>query len=240
MSTNAREAQEFLRLFKCVVDTGADVLVPFTKNKLLTSYNGNFERFLDDKKHELFHLWHSKRLLCCACPPAGCILKRTGHMDNWIFKKMYDDSGYEEGGHITRKNGKVEQLCVHKYVTRNIGIHELDIIALSFLLRNLANLLPNETTALDTIRTNRSMICHAYSTNCFNMALLNKAWSELDTALVDLTDPSYKGVIKKQIKYLRMVELEKEEITELMTNVEEAIKVSVFLKQVLDRPLKHL
>lgn len=221
MSTNTKEEQELLRLFKCVVDTGADVLVPFAEHKLLHLYNGNFERFLDDKKHEIFHLWQSKKLLCCECPPAGCKLKRTGHMENWIFKKIYDNNGHEDGGHVVKSRGQVVQMCLHKYVTRTIGIHELDIIALAFFLRNLATLLPNENAALDTITTCRGQICHAYSMNCYHMVVLNTAWTELENALVDLTNPSYKGVIKKQVKYLRKVEIDKEEITELLKYVQD-------------------
>lgn len=227
MSTTTREAQELLRLFKCAVDTGADVLVPFAKNALLKSYSGNFESFLQDKKHRIFHIWQSQKLLCCECPPAGSNLKQNGYMDNWIFKKLYSDSGNENKRHIVRSSGKVVQVCLHKYVTQNIGIHELDISALSFLLRNLAILSPNEITALDAITTCRSKICHAYSTNCYHMASLNITWTELENALVELTDPFYKVVIQKQIKYLRKVDLEKEEITELMKNVRDVNAVSI-------------
>ncbi|CAC5417726.1 unnamed protein product [Mytilus coruscus] len=221
MSTNSPEAQDLLRLFKCVVDTGTDVLTAFAKYKLLPAYNGNFELFLDDKKHEIFHLWQSQKLLCCACPSAGCNLKRMNHMGNWIFKKIYDDSGPENRGHIVRNSRKVVQVCLHKFVTRNIAIDELDISVVSFLLRNLANLSPKETFALDMITTKRSQVCHAYAMTCYPMALLNTAWTELENALLDLADPSYKRIIQKQIKYLRKVDIEKEEITELLKNVEE-------------------
>lgn len=221
MSSNSPEAQDLLRLFKCVVDTGADVLVPFTEDKLLKPYNGNFKTFLDNTKHEIFHLWQSKKLLCCECPPAGYNIKRMGHINNWIFRKIYDDKGLEVGGHIVRNSRNVVQVCIHKYVTKHIGIHELDISALSCLLRNLAALLPNETSALDRITTYRSKICHAYSMNCYDISFLNTAWAELENALVELTDPSYKRVIQKQIKYLRKVDLEKEEIKELLENVKQ-------------------
>ncbi|VDI31382.1 Hypothetical predicted protein [Mytilus galloprovincialis] len=221
MSTNIPEARELLRLYKCVVDTGTDVLTVFAKYKLLTTYNRNFKHFLDDKKHELFHLWQSRKFLCCECPPAGCNLKQTGHMPNWIFKKIYDDSGPEDRGHIVRNSGNVVQVCLHKYVTRNIAIHELDISTISFLLRNLAVLSQNESTSLDLITTTRSQICHAYSTNCYSMAILNTTWTELENALVDLVDPSFKRIIQKDIKHSRKADLENEEITELVQNVEE-------------------
>ncbi|XP_052086369.1 uncharacterized protein LOC127723673 [Mytilus californianus] len=231
MSNSTREAQELLRLFKCVVDTGTDVLAAFAKVKLLPTFNGNFKQFLDDKKHEIFHLWQSKKLSCCECPPAGYNFKRKSHMDNWIFKKIYDDSGPEERRHIIRNSGNVVQVCLHKYITRNIAIDELDISVISFLLRNLSVLSQNETSSLDTITTTRSQICHAYSMNCLPLIFLNTAWTALENVLVDLADPSYKGMTRKQIKYLRKVDLEKEEITELTKHVEE---LNIVLHEVFD------
>ncbi|CAG2254400.1 unnamed protein product [Mytilus edulis] len=221
MVTKTREAQELLRLFKCVVDTGTDVLTAFAKDKLLTAYNGNFKHFLDDKKHELFHLWKSRKLLCCECPPAGCNLTQTVHMPNWIFKRIYDETGPVERRHIVRHGSNIVQVCLHKYVTRNIAIHELDFSTILFLLQNLAKLSQTETTSLDVITTTRSKICHACSTNCYPMTLLNTTWTKLENALVDLVDPCFKQIIRRDIKQFRKADLEKEEITELMQNVEE-------------------
>lgn len=227
MNNNKSESQELLRLFKCVVDTGTEVLSAFAGSKLLPTYNGCFIRFLDDKKHQIFHLWQSKKFLCCACPAAGCNLKRTGHMDKWIFKTLYDDNGNEDRVHIVRNSGRVEQLCLHKYITRNIAIHELDISAISFLLRSLAPLSQNETTALDTVTTYRSQICHAHSMKCYSITELNTVWNELENALVDLADPFYKRIVRNQIKDLRKINFEKEEITDLLKKVAEVNTVSI-------------
>ncbi|CAC5380206.1 unnamed protein product [Mytilus coruscus] len=142
-------------------------------------------------------------------------------MDNWIFRKLYDDSGNEDKVHIVRNNGRVSQVCLHKYITRNIAIHELDISAISFLLRNLGLLSQNETTALDTVATARSKICHAHSMKCYSIIELNTVWNELENALVDLADPFYKRIIRNQIKGLQKVYLEKEEITDLLKRVAE-------------------
>ncbi|CAC5424562.1 unnamed protein product [Mytilus coruscus] len=61
------------------------------------------------------------------------------------------------------------------------------------------------------------------------MALMNTAWNALENALVDLADPSYKRIIQKQIKYLRKVVLEKEEITELLKDID---KINMVLHEV--------
>ncbi|CAG2228689.1 unnamed protein product [Mytilus edulis] len=239
MSTNTPEERELLRLYKCVVDTGTDVLTAFAKYKLLPTYNGNVKQYLNDKKHELFHLWKSRKLLCCECPPVGCNHKRTGHMPTWIFQKLYDDTGPEERTHIVRNNRTIVQVCLHKYVTRNIAIHELDFSTILFLLRNLGVLSQNETASLDLITTTRSQICHAYSMNSFTMAFLNTTWTKLENALVDLVDPPFKRIIRNDIKQLREADLKKERITVLMKNVEEVkLIVSIFKDNALNILLK--
>lgn len=143
-------------------------------------------------------------------------------MSNWIFKQIYDDNGPANRGHI------VIQVCLHKFVTQNIAIDELDISVVSFLLRNLATLSPNETFELDIITNKKSLVCHAYTMTCYPMASLNTTWTELENALVYLADPSYKRIIRKQIKYLRKADIEREEIIDLMKNVEEVKQVSLF------------
>lgn len=229
MNNNKPEEHELLRLFKCTIDTGTEVLSAFADLKLLQPYGGSFKRFLDDKKHQIFHMWQTKKLLCCTCPPAGCSFKRIGNMDNWIFKKLYDDSGTEISGHFVRNRGTVEQVCLHKYITRNIAIHQLDISAISFLIRNYAPLTQNETTALDTIKFYRCEICHAYSMNCFSMVELNTAWTELEKALVELTQPCYRRIVQRHIQD---VYVKKQEVTELVEKVQEvrAFKLHVFAK----------
>lgn len=229
MDTNTWESHELLCLFKCTVDTGTDVLSAFASYKLLPKYDGSFELFLDDTKHEIFHLWYPHRSVCCACPREGCILKRTGNMDNSIFEQMYDDTGSEVKEHIIKHREKIVNVCLHKYRTRNISIQELDIRALSFLLRNLVHLPQNEAKALDTIATYISKICHAYFTSSHSEFELNTAWIDLENALVCLADSDYRWLIRKQIKCLHKVNLEKEEKTQLLTKMKEVINVSKYI-----------
>lgn len=218
MSTNTREAQEFLRIFKYVVETGTEVISSFAIRRLLPKYNGDFRQFLADKRHEIFHLRKTKIITCCGCHQTGCILRRTPKMENWIFDKIYDNTGHEDASHIIHRGGKIAQACLHKFVPRTIAINELDIGALSFLLQNLAILSQKEHAALGTIKEIRSNIVNASSTNCYPIAVLNDAWTKLENALVDIADPSYKSVIHREIMDLRNVGLEKEEKQELLKN----------------------
>lgn len=117
----------------------------------------------------------------------------------------------------------LKQVSLHKYIKRNIAIHELNSSVTSFILLNLTNLSKSENTSLDIITTKRRQICHAYSMNCLPMTVLNTAWTELEKALVDLVDPSYKETIRKQTEYMRKFDLEKEYITELLNTSRRSI-----------------
>lgn len=219
MSVSKTETQELLRLYKLTVDIGTEVLYAFAHTKLLQAYGGSFFLFCEDKKHQIFHLWHPRQLLCCECPPAGCGIKRTGHMENWIFEKIYDNTGTEDRKHIIKNGKKIMQVCLHKYTTLHTAIHELDIIAVSFLLREMATLSQREFAAIQTVTTKRNQICHVYSTSCYSISELNTIWNELENALEDLTNTSYNRLLQMQIMAFKKVCLEKQEITELSSTL---------------------
>ncbi|CAC5384308.1 unnamed protein product [Mytilus coruscus] len=229
------KVQELLLLLKCVVQTGNEVFSAFAIRKL--RYKESFQQFLHDNKHEIFHLWQSKKLSCCACPAAGCNLKRMSLMSNLVFKQMYDDIGLQDDReHIVCISGNVEQECLHKYIIRDISIHDLDLSAISFLLRNFTRLSPNEIDALDTITNYRNQICQTFAMNDFTKEFLSKAWTDLESALVYLTDFTCKRHIMKQIQYLRTYSLEKEEeIKELLKNIVEVNNLSPELKTCYDK-----
>ncbi|CAG2228401.1 unnamed protein product [Mytilus edulis] len=223
MSSNTHEARELLRLFKCVVDTGTDVLAAFAKVSFYRHSTEILNNFLMTKNMKYCTSGNLKSYYVVSAHQPVCNVTRKRCMDNWIFKTFYDDSGPENTGHIVRNSRDIVQVCLHKYITRNIAIEELDISTITFLLRNLAILSLNETTSLNIITKTRNQICHAYSMNCYTMASMHTAWSDLENALVDLTDPPYKRILRKQVKFLRKAELEKEEITELKNNVDRVL-----------------
>lgn len=227
-----REMQELLRIFICVTDVGINVVSDFAEDKLLLRYYGSFERFLDDKKHEMFHLCQSQKLLCCACPAAACYLKRKSLKSNLIFKQMYDDHGLQnDKKHVVCIRRNVVQVCLHQYITRSIAIHELDLSAISHLVQNCAQLPQNEIYALDKITNIRTRICLAYTKKDFSNDIFNdflrKAWTDLQHALLDLSYDRSK-IICRHIRCIRETQFEEEEITELTKNIVKVSTVSIF------------
>ncbi|VDH97270.1 Hypothetical predicted protein [Mytilus galloprovincialis] len=221
MASSACEQRELMKLFKCVLDTGIDVLSAFFTLKVLSlpQYGGHFTQFLEKEKHFLYHKWEKNRTTCCACPKIGCSIGRSTNMKNWIFQILYEANGTEDPAHVIKQGACLQQLCLHKFETKTIAAHELDITVLSFLLRLFANMSASEDLSLDSVNFCRNSICHARSTNCFSMAELNIMWTDLETHLVNLSDLPYQRIIQKQIQNCRKYEIDKAEIAELSNRI---------------------
>ncbi|CAC5415366.1 unnamed protein product [Mytilus coruscus] len=228
MGSYTREQKELMRLFKCVIDTGTEVLFAFFDLKVLskTKYGGNFNKLLKLETHFFYHQWEPKKTMCCACPNTGCSIKRISKMEPWIFKKLYDTSGIEDTTHVIKHGGCIQQLCLHKYVAKDIAAQELDISVFSFLLRVMAYtcMTASQKSSLESVCLCRSSICHAWSTKCFQLTELNKLWIDLETHLINLSEVRYQRIIKLQIQNSRKLEIDSGEVAELskqITNVQE-------------------
>lgn len=77
MSSCTPEQKEFMKLYKCVIDTGNEVVSAFFDLKVLSKsiYGGNFMRSLELEKHFLYHQWEPKTM-CCEYPKIGCSMRQ--------------------------------------------------------------------------------------------------------------------------------------------------------------------
>ncbi|CAC5405874.1 unnamed protein product [Mytilus coruscus] len=214
------ESKELMKLFKCSTDVATQVVCAFADSKLLHSYGGNFQKYLEDNKHFFYHQWEQKNTACCYCPPAGCTVRRMSRMDNWIFNSFYNDNGITDRKHILKRGGTIQQRCLHKYKTRNIRLDNLDITILCFVLLNSGKLNGPETIAVETINIKRNSICHAWSTHCFSMVQLNDIWTEIESAVSTLTNPYMMPIVKSLIQSSRKYDFDKEEIASLSTKLD--------------------
>lgn len=233
MSSYTCEQKELFKLFKCVIDTGTEVLFAFFDLKVLskTPYGGNFNKLLKLEKHFLYHQWDPKKTMCCACLTTGCSIKRKSKMEPWIFQKFYDTSGIEDATHVIKHGGSIQQVCLHKYEAKTIDIRELDISVFSFLLRVMADkcMTVSEKSSLESLCLCRNNICHAWSTKCFQLTELNKMWIDLETNLINLSEVRYQGFVKLQIQISRKLKIESEEIAELSKQITYVKQVRNFL-----------
>lgn len=219
------ESKELMKLFKCSTDIVTRVVCAYVDSNILPKYGGSFHQYLETEKHFFYHLSLQHNTACCSCPPAGCIIRRTKRIPNWIFNTFYDDNGNVDRNHLMAAGGK----CIHKYVTRIIRLENMDIHILCFLSMSSCTLNPQEEAAVQKLKKTRNTICHAWSTNSLSMTQLNDMWTEVESAVSTLTNPFMRPILQSQIQNMRKCDVEKEEIASLSKQLEGIISVSKIL-----------
>lgn len=155
---------------------------------------------------------------------------KKNKIETWIFKKIYESTGVEDPTHVVKQGGCIQQLCLHKFVARNIAAHELDISVLYLLLRTMSYMSTSEKSSLNTVSHCRSSICHAWSTNCFHSTELNILWVDLETHLMNLSDLRYRRIVQKHIQSTRKLDIRREEIAELSTHINNLKEANHYFK----------
>lgn len=107
MGRSACEQKELMKLFKCVLDTGIDVLYAFFTLKVFTLkiIGGSFTKLPDHEKHFLYHQWEQRKTMCCACLHFEYSIGLSTKMKNWIFQMLYDANGIEDPAHVIKRGG---------------------------------------------------------------------------------------------------------------------------------------
>lgn len=223
---SSRESKELMKLFKCSTDIATQVVCAFVDTKLLSQYGSSFLKYLENELHFFYHQWDTKKTACCACPSAGCTIRRLKKMENWIFNTFYDDTGHVHRNHVLQTGQTTQQSCLHKYVARNIRLDNLDITILCFILLCAGTLTVTEKIAIEMINSKRNLICHAWSTKCFSMTQLNDIWTDIEIALSSLTNPFMRPIIQSQIQSIKQCDVEKEEIVLLSSKIDKINAVS--------------
>lgn len=188
--------QDFLLLFQCIIDFGADVRRDCTKEKMKTIYlTDNFKLFLGKTKHHLFHQLPKQSPMCCECPQTGCSIRNTGKIDRRIFDNFYsyDKTLRIPPGHQTANSNQIIMTCLCRFVENNKFLHDLDISDLNCLLRSLPILSSLEAFYLKELMEVRGKICHAVTTKTFSQHELTILWTTFMNSVCKLctSDPKY-------------------------------------------------
>ncbi|VDH90673.1 Hypothetical predicted protein [Mytilus galloprovincialis] len=219
MTMGDDRSDDHLKIFKCLVDTGADVLRSTLERKVLNNNAITFEQYLDNVKHQFYHQFEKNRNKpCCSqSPHVNCNV--NGYMDKKIFEKVYIKTSELD----TRQ-------CLDRFkVKGGVSTDELDLSDLNFFLWNSNMLSPQEKQSLQTIMTIRSYICHPESTQCYSITELESAWISLENDVLLFAEPyRYKKMVTLQIatlKKYKINELESESIiNEMATESEKIIR----------------
>lgn len=187
------ESDEHLRIFKCLVDTGADVLRNAVENKLLLNNTICFEQYLDSNKHNFYHQFEKHRSRpCCSGNPHSCSV--NGIMDKKIFHKMYKQTAQID-----------KHQCLDRFDIRpGITVEDLDLSDLNFFLWNSRTLSTQEKNSLKAIMSTRSAICHQPSSQVYSINELKTIWISLENDMLVFAVPfRYKKIVQREIRTLR-------------------------------------
>ncbi|XP_071142450.1 uncharacterized protein [Mytilus edulis] len=219
------EPKEYLRLFKCLLDTAAGIVCAFTHDKLLSSYEGSFQKYLEDKKHFFYHQWQGTQSPCCECSSDGCTFQMICAMESWMFKILFMETTMGKTSHILKHGEGKQQKCIQKYAALNIKIDNLDICPLNYILRTTCILSTQEQAALRLIEETRNTLCNAWSARCLSTAQLSNIWNDLERAVLCLTNPYLVKIITDQITVIKSCDITIEEITEFTQKMSRMNKV---------------
>ncbi|CAC5408289.1 unnamed protein product [Mytilus coruscus] len=187
------ESNEHLKIFKCLVDTGADVLRSAVERKLFNNNAITFKQYLHNAKHQFYHQFEKNRSKpCCSGNPHNCYV--NGNMDKKIFNKVYNKTATSDTHH-----------CLDRFeVKAGITTDDLDLSDLNFFLYNSNTLSQQETNTLQTIMSIRSSICHPDSSHCYSIDELQNIWLSLEQAVFFFAEPyRYRKLVTMHIKTLR-------------------------------------
>lgn len=212
------ESDEHLKIFECLVNTGALVLRSSLESKVLHNIPITFEQYLENTKHQFYHQFERNRNKpCCSGQPHNCYV--NGNMDKKIFYKVYNKIGESDKHH-----------CLDRFeVNAGVSIDKLDLSDLNFFLWNSNTLSQQEVQSLQTIMTIRSAICHPQSTQCYTINDLEQFWVSLQNAVLLFAEPdSYKKIVALLITTQKRSKVNKIEsnriINEMRTESEKILR----------------
>lgn len=215
---------DFLLLFQCIIDFGAELVRDLVTGKILKKYQKRLLKdFLKIAKHHMYHQMAANGSICCRCPSMGPNIRKTGYFSSNIFEKFF---AYFEGqtcsSKIKRRNGEAGiDICICKYSGNDIDFENLDLSDLKSLCLNSSSpsfLTSQEENQLDVLINIRNKVCHAINSNMFSKPELNIMWTDVSKALCCFSSIDQK-YLTMMIKDKRQKALNETIIQELLLKV---------------------
>lgn len=219
-------SKKFLQLIKVSFDVSTSVARNFADCKVigLPEYGGSFIKFLDLRKHELYHKWQAK-LPCCHC--ANNFKQISKDMDKWRFDLLYQIISDRQivcmkGKCPVKRNGCLMQYCICNIIPRQtISLNEMDISALSLILKD-CKITKSQQECIQNLNRQRCRLCHAYSTSCLSNEEYDDIWKNLENATLELAKDVnyyYHASIKDHLTTLKSHDVTTEEQQMLLKKV---------------------
>lgn len=219
---SSEDEKKFFRLFKFSCDTSLEVTRDFTESNVLKNFDKSLQKFLEVKKHDIYHLW-CNYAKCCKCLNFQSTQRNALVKDQ--FTKLYDiGTNYPKGHYIQDKYNKVIQHCLCCIsVNSQCSLEKLDLTIICTLLTNCSNLCPSENMWLTNIRKIRNKLSHASSPTEFDKGRLDKWWTVLTGAVLGLASKVppvyYEKSVKKNIDLMENFDLTENNMRDILVQI---------------------
>lgn len=211
-------SQKFLQLIKVSFDVSTSVVRDFTDFKVISlpEYGGSVIKFLDLRKHDLYHKWQPVTP-CCHCQ--NVFKQLSKETDNWRFNKLYDIISdrkvvcMKTKGPV-KKKGCTSQYCICNVIPKqSILLNQMDISTLLFLLRDCI-ITPSQLKSIQNLNYQRCRLCHAYSTLSLSTDEYDDVLHNLENSTLELAmhvSPYYHRSIKEHLAVMKSYDITPEE-----------------------------
>ncbi|CAC5367763.1 unnamed protein product [Mytilus coruscus] len=213
---------DYIRLIKVSYDIAPTVLRSFAKNFIIKPfYDNSFIKFLDKRKHALYHAWQAETP-CCQC--SETFQKKAYKLKREQFEKIYEISKRKavcsNGKGVMRSKGKVTQYCLCNIETKNKTIRdkELDLTMLCLIIHDPC--LNQEYIAeVENILIHRNKIAHAYSSKSFSSCEFIDIMGNLERSILKLatiSDEDLHDSVKDHMVTMKSARISEEEYKSLL------------------------
>lgn len=185
-----------MRVFLFLQKIVSELVETFLKNKFQPD---NFQTFLLNQRHTLFHLYSNQRP-CCVC-------NRTENFRNQqVFRKVQFDKLFVQGQNTCNILSN-NHSCIYS-ARPNVKVSELDVTLTITILKNCCatSLTKQELQSLDDIRNIRNDFAHIPSNSDISENEFGRMWSVLENAVLNLAktfNQDYVYDVKPKIRKLR-------------------------------------
>lgn len=197
----------------------------FAKHNIIKPfYNNSFIKFLDKRKHDLYHAWQSTTP-CCQC--SETFQKKPSKLKREQFEDLYEISERKAvciyGKSFMRSNGKVTQYCLCNIQTKNKTIRdkELDVTMLCFIMHD-PRLKQEYIAEMENILIQRNKIAHAYSSKSFSSSEFIDIMGKLEGSILKLamiSDEDLHDSVRDHMDTMKSARISEEEYKALLEKV---------------------
>lgn len=206
-----KNMENFIRMFMLLREVAVGVTRTFLKDNIKPN---SFETFLQQNKHELYHLCYN-RGRCCSCGLSPTFPRQA------VIRKAQLDMLFVQQPVVNCSSNP--RSCSCSYIaTQNIELDTIDITLCIAIINNLITLNQQQNDCLTEIRNVRNEISHFAHTDDIDGAEFYRMWGAVTNASIHLAtyiNHMYSADIQDKIERLRTRTISPVEYTETLREI---------------------